>query len=79
MQLEAERRRIEERLHVVGAGLGNKLASRAEYDRIIAESEQVCLIDLLFTLLWGNKIRPTPDSCDASLTGFVAVGSNVGS
>ena len=43
MQLEAERARIEERLHEVDAGLSTKLASRAEYDRIIAESEQAYL------------------------------------
>eukprot|EP00088_Acartia_fossae_P029083 TRINITY_DN29897_c0_g1_i1.p1 TRINITY_DN29897_c0_g1~~TRINITY_DN29897_c0_g1_i1.p1 ORF type:complete len:133 (+),score=18.22 TRINITY_DN29897_c0_g1_i1:27-425(+) len=38
-QLEAEKRKIEERLKVVDEGLHQKLNTKAEYDRVIGEAE----------------------------------------
>lgn len=56
-QLETERARIEERLQVVDATLSTKLASRAEYDRIIAESEQAYLKILESSQLLVNLVK----------------------
>ena len=40
-KLESEKARVEERLGVVDSSLQKKLGSRAEYDRVIQEAEQV--------------------------------------
>lgn len=40
-RLEAERRRLDERLGVVDVSLQEKVASGREYDRVIQEAEQV--------------------------------------
>ena len=40
-KLESEKARVEERLGVVDSSLQKKLVSRAEYDRVIQEAEQV--------------------------------------
>ena len=40
-KLETEKARVEERLGVVDSSLQKKLGSRAEYDRVIQEAEQV--------------------------------------
>ena len=40
-KLETEKARVEERLGVVDSSLQKKLVSRAEYDRVIQEAEQV--------------------------------------
>ena len=40
-RLETEKARVEERLGVVDNSLQKKLGTRAEYDRVIQEAEQV--------------------------------------
>ena len=45
-RLETEKARIEERLGVVDNSLQKKLGTRAEYDRVIQEAEQVKKIDV---------------------------------
>ena len=41
-KLEAEKTKIEEKLSTVECSLEKKLTARAEYDKVIGESEQVC-------------------------------------
>jgi len=56
-QLDQERSRVEERLQAVEEALEHKIKSRAEYDRIIAESEQAYLKILESSQLLVNLVK----------------------
>ena len=43
-KLEAEKTKIEEKLFTVETSLEKKLTARAEYDKVIGDAEQVCLL-----------------------------------